>query len=97
MLHEFYVGDGPLDLDDLAGAVAAMESDAAEGGAADGEPCPDCGEVHDSAGLPGIGGLLDALVAGEVPASRTTGSIPSAWSRDWPSSGRPSSKMAQCG
>jgi hypothetical protein len=66
MLHEFYVGDGPLDLDDLAGAVAAMESDAAEGGAADGEPCPDCGEVHDSAGLPGIGGLLDALVAGEV-------------------------------
>jgi Plasmid pRiA4b ORF-3-like protein len=62
MLHELYAYDGPLDLDELAGVVAALESDAA-----DTEPCAHCGEVHDSAALLGIGGLLGALVAGEVP------------------------------
>jgi hypothetical protein len=63
MLHAFYPGDGPLDLDDLAGVVAALEPDDAVGG----EPCPDCGEVHDSADIIGLGGLLGALADGEVP------------------------------
>jgi hypothetical protein len=49
VLHDLFVADGPLSLEDLADAVAATEP-----AAADGEPCPDCGGVHERADLLGI-------------------------------------------
>lgn len=53
VLHELSTSDRPLSVDELADAVAATEP-----GMADGEPCPDCGRVHDGATLLGIGGLI---------------------------------------
>ena len=53
VLHELSTSDRPLSLDELTDAVAAVEPDVA-----DGEPCPDCGGVHDGAVLLGIGGLI---------------------------------------
>jgi hypothetical protein len=64
VLHEFYAGDGPLSMDELAGAVAeATEPDAME---PEDEPCPDCGGFHDSAGLLDIGGLIGGEAFGEL-------------------------------
>lgn len=72
VLHEFYAGDGPLSMDELAGAVAvATDPDAME---PEGEPCPDCGGVHDSAGLLGIGGLIDGELPGELDGRGHAGS-----------------------
>ncbi len=52
VLHELFVADEPLSLEELADAVAAADPEAAIG-----EPCPDCGRVHDAADLLGIGDL----------------------------------------
>ncbi len=52
VLHELFVADEPLSLEELADAVAAPDPEAAIG-----EPCPDCGRVHDAADLLGIGDL----------------------------------------
>src|SRR5260370_19533786 len=60
VLHELSTSDRPLSVDELADAVAATEP-----GMADGEPCPDCGRVHDGATLLGIGGLLGAGPRGQ--------------------------------
>jgi hypothetical protein len=60
VLHELYTAEGPVDLEALAGAVAAAtEPGATELGAADGEPCPDCGRVHDPTVLPSLADLID--------------------------------------
>jgi len=53
VLHELSTSDRPLSLEELAEAVAATESDGT-----DGEPCPDCGGVHDGGVLLGVGGLI---------------------------------------
>ena len=53
VLHELHSADRPLSIDELAGAIGAVDDDAAEG-----EPCPECGEVHDDPDLLSIGGLL---------------------------------------
>lgn len=53
VLHELKAGGGPVGMEELAVAVAAVT----EPGAADGEPCPDCGVVHAPAELLGIGDL----------------------------------------
>jgi len=53
VLHELALSDRSLSLDELAEAVAATEPDGA-----DGEPCPDCGHVHDGGVLLEVGGLM---------------------------------------
>jgi hypothetical protein len=53
VLHELSMSDRPRSLEELAEAVAATEPDGA-----DGEPCPDCGGVHDADVLLGVGGLI---------------------------------------
>jgi hypothetical protein len=52
VLHELFVADGPLGMEELADAVAAADPEAVIG-----EPCPDCGRVHDATDLLGIGDL----------------------------------------
>lgn len=59
VLHELHAAHGPLTMDRLAGAIAALEPEVAEGA-----PCPDCGEAHGPAGLAGLAGLAD-LAGGE--------------------------------
>jgi hypothetical protein len=58
VLHELQAGDGQMDLEELADAVEAMEA-ATEPGAADGEPCPDCGALHDPADLFSLADFAD--------------------------------------
>ena len=55
VLHELSTSDRPLSLEELADAVAATEPEVA-----DGEPCPDCGLVHEGGVLLGLGGLIGA-------------------------------------
>ncbi|HCU95475.1 MAG TPA: hypothetical protein DHU96_23290 [Actinobacteria bacterium] len=52
VLHELAADDAPVGMKELAVAVTA--ADPAPGG----EPCPDCGAVHDPAALLGIGDLV---------------------------------------
>lgn len=55
VLHELITSDRPLSVAELAVAVAATEPEGA-----DGEPCPDCGLVHEGGVLLGFGGLIGA-------------------------------------
>jgi hypothetical protein len=61
VLHELYVSEGRLGMEDLAAAVEAVT----DPDTPDSEPCPDCGGVHDMPGLLSIGGLTDDDELGE--------------------------------
>ena len=64
VLHELSTSDRPLSVAELADAVAATEPEVA-----DGEPCPDCGLVHEGGVLLGPGGLMGAGEPGEPDAT----------------------------
>jgi Plasmid pRiA4b ORF-3-like protein len=54
VLHELHAADGPLTVDQLAGAVrGVLEPEVPEGA-----PCPGCGQVHGPGDLLGLGDLL---------------------------------------
>jgi Plasmid pRiA4b ORF-3-like protein len=54
VLHELHTAEGPLTVDQLAGAVrGVLEAEVPEG-----VPCPGCGQVHGPGGLLGLGDLL---------------------------------------
>jgi hypothetical protein len=53
VLHELSTSDRPLTAEELAEAVAATKP-----GVPGGQPCPDCGGVHDGGVLLGIGSLI---------------------------------------
>ncbi|HEX6507633.1 MAG TPA: hypothetical protein VF221_08385, partial [Chloroflexota bacterium] len=62
VLHELHTGGQPQSIEDLAAAVTAL----AEPETTRSEPCPDCGGIHNSADLLGLGDLLGGdLIGGE--------------------------------
>lgn len=61
VLHEMHTAGRAVGLTELAGALSAAEHETAPG-----EPCPECGLVHESADLLGLAGLLG--VGAEGPA-----------------------------
>jgi hypothetical protein len=61
VLHELHAADGPLTVDQLAGAVrGVLEPEALEDA-----PCPGCGQVHGPGRLLGLGDLLGDEDEGE--------------------------------
>jgi hypothetical protein len=64
VLHELSTNDRPLSVEELADAVRASEPEVA-----DGEPCPDCGLVHEGGVLLGPGGLIGAGEPDELDAT----------------------------
>jgi hypothetical protein len=54
VLHKLTTEDRPVSMEELVLAAAEAESDTASG-----EPCPDCGEIHDVADFLGMGDLAD--------------------------------------
>jgi hypothetical protein len=55
VLHELHTNGQPQSIEDLATAVTAV----GEFETAQAEPCPDCGGIHNSPDLLGLGGLID--------------------------------------
>jgi hypothetical protein len=61
VLHELSTSERPLSAEELADALAATEPDVPAG-----QPCPDCGGVHDGAVVLGVGGLLGGAALDEL-------------------------------